>query len=710
MTTTELLKKEVDAAPSGRWSPDVYKAMAYREPQEATVPEQRARACHALFSQSKPFIYKNDWIAGSMRSLCLDIAPEAAEASFRLVRQIGERSFSTNFDHFAADYWMITEKGIPGILQDLAASRQRHPGDVERIKTLSNMTLAMEGLLAMIRNYRQKAEALVGQDGYAPEKLGFIADNLRQLEVGAPTTFAQALQLVWLCHMGFVYEGRYAQALGRIDQYLYPFYKKDLEKGILTDERAVELLENVFIKICERRTFTGNDDVVNICIGGRNLQGESEVNGLSFCVLWAVRNCNVPGPNLSARIASVTPDAFVDECLKVIGTGLGYPALMNDETNIRALSQFPYDPKDVANYCMVGCIENFLPGKQPPWSDGRFDTPRFLEYVFSHGKGIFRPTNGLDTGDVDGIHSMADFMSRLERQLAEGVRQYVEAQQARSRLERPEDFTSPYLSCFSPECISRGQDINLGGAKYPSVHGAALMGIGTLADSLAAVEQTVFVDKTVSLKELQEALQCNFEGREALRHTLLAAPKYGNNNAFVDKYAVWFMEFLHGEFSKYRTADGGWYYTLVAANVSNISAGREIGATPDGRLAGEPLSDASSPTYGRDVSGSTSTLLSCAKPDYTKAAGGTVLNQKFYPSMFKDGNRDKLLALIRGFFQLGGQEIQINATSTEVLKDAMRHPENYRNLVVRVSGFSAWYVTLDKSVQKDILSRTQQQA
>jgi formate C-acetyltransferase len=235
------------------------------------------------------------------------------------------------------------------------------------------------------------------------------------------------------------------------------------------------------------------------------------------------------------------------------------------------------------------------------------------------------------------------------------------------------------------------------------------MGIATTADSLAAIEKVVFIDKTATLSQLKEALNRDFEGWEDLRETLLAAPKYGNNDDFVDKYAIWFVDFLDSQFWQYRTRDGGGIYIAAAANISNIYAGKTIGATPDGRKCGEPLSDAASPTYGRDVRGATATVSSVAKPDYTKVACGSVVNQKFSPSMFSDGKRAKLLALIRTYFKKGGQEIQINATSREVLLDAMAHPEKYQNLVVRVSGFSAFYVTLDRDVQLDILNRTQQE-
>ncbi|MBQ3508088.1 MAG: hypothetical protein IJA91_06015, partial [Clostridia bacterium] len=480
-----------------------------------------------------------------------------------------------------------------------------------------------------------------------------------------------------------------------------PFYKADVDAGRLTDGQATEYLENIFIRL--------QDDVVNICIGGRHLNGDCAINELSRCILHAVNNCHVPGPNLSLRYTDNTPDDFFDECLQVLGTGLGYPALMNNDVNIAALKRYGYADEDVYDYSMVGCVENFVTGKQPPWTDGAFPTPQYFDYIFNHGISVTNHSVGLDTGDVEDIHSMEEFMAAFEKQLALGVAEYCTWFNNKNNGINQEQFPQPFLSCFCDDCIGRGLDINNGGAVYPSVHGAGLMGVATTADSLAAIEKVVFIDKDATLAQLRDALNADFEGFEWLQEKLLAAPKYGNNDDRADKYAVWFVDFLSDEFMQYKTRDGGGYYTIMAANVSNIYAGHTIGATPDGRRAGEPLSDAASPTYGRDTRGATATVLSITKPDYTKVACGTVVNQKYSPSMFEDGKREKLLALIKVYFAKGGQEMQINATSTEVLRDAMDHPENYPDLVVRVSGFSALYVTLAREVQMDILSRTQQE-
>ena len=707
--TTLLLKQEMKQIPAGEFAPFYYRAKGLSACPTLSPDIRRGHGIYALFSEPQAQIYRGDRIAGSIRPLWAVMTPEEKQIALDLCAPVGERGFTHNGDHYAPDYETFLRDGIPGTLARIEASKILHAEDSARVDFLESMRLSVIGLRNRIRAHADLAESLLGSEGYEDDALTAIQIRCSALCERAPVTFAEALQLVWMVHTGFVSEGRYAMALGRMDQYLYPFFERDLAAGILSEEEATLLLENVFVKIYERHAYLGGDDVVNIAVAGVKPDGSDATNRLSYCVLRAVGNVNLPGPNLSARIAPTTPEDFLDECLQVIGTGLGYPALMNDEVNVAALSRYGYSLEDARNYSMVGCIENFITGMQPPWTDGRFDTPRFLEYVFNDGKGYFHPSVGIDTGSTATITSMDILMERLETQLRAGVKEYVENFNRHNTLPNPEQYSSPFLSVFCKDCIGRGLDINMGGAVYPSVHGAALMGVGTMCDSLAAVEQVVFTHKDATIGELVTALKANFSGYEDLREKLLAAPKYGNNNDIADKYAVWFVDFLSDEFMKYKTRDGGGYYTAMAANVSNIYAGHAIGATPDGRLAGEPLSDAASPTYGRDTRGATATVLSITKPDYTKVACGTVINQKYSPSMFSDGKRDKLRALIRVYFAKGGQEMQINATSTDVLKDAMEHPENYPDLVVRVSGFSALYVTLAREVQTDILSRTQQE-
>lgn len=710
MTYTDRLKEEMKTPPAGTCANHYFRYLGYKKDLTASNLAARANATAALFTETVAYVSRYDLIAGSIRPLWCEKSAEELQYAATVAGSFGERSFVSNSDHFSPDYNRIVKGGIPGLLDEMACSEAAHAAEPERLAYLAAMRQTVLAFRLMILGYAEAAAALAAAEAEPAmaESLRFVESNCRAVADHAPATFTEGLQLVWLCHTAFNYEGRYAMALGRIDQYLYPLFARDLAAGAITHERAVELLENAFIKIYEKHAYFGGDDVVNICIGGTSPDGSCDVNELSYCVLEAVRNCNVPGPNLSARIAAETPDEFLDACLQVIGTGLGYPALMNDEVNKAALRAVGYEHDDVCNYSMVGCIENFMTGLQPPWSDGRFDTPRFFEHLFNHGRGILHPSTGIDSGDVSEITSMEEFMRRFERHLAYGADEYALFFRNENDRLNAANYRQPFLSCFCRDCIGRALDMGEGGCVYPSVHGAALMGVGTVTDSLAAIEQVVFVDHAATLSEIGDALRANFEGYGALREKLMAAPKYGNNHEFADKYAVWFVDYLSSLFRKYRTRDGGVFYVAMAANTSNIWAGKTLAATPDGRLAGEPLSDAASPTYGRDTRGVTATIHSVTKPNYSRVACGTVINQKFSPSMFEGEKRRKLLTLIKTYFKKGGQEMQINATSREVLVDAMEHPENYPNLVVRVSGFSALYVTLARDVQLDILNRTQQ--
>lgn len=704
MTLAKCLSEEMKKQPSGVYSPNYFRFLGYRQELAAPAAILRANGVHTLFAEPTPVILKNEIIAGNRKSLFTDTPQVVLNYADTICNSFGNRTFITNNDHYCPNYAHIVEVGIGGLLEEINRSLIVHRDDPSKCQTLTAMSHTLSGFSTMIEKYALQAKLCKEKEGYNSSYLDFIVENCRAIVTGKPQTFAQGLQLIWFCHLAFLMEGRFAMAFGRLDQYLYPLYRQDIDAGTITDTDVIAMLENVFIRL-----HNDDNDVVNICIGGQNIQGECAVNDLSRCILQAVKNCNVPGPNLSLRLTENTPDDFLDDCLKSIGTGLGYPALMNDDINIQALKAYGYEDNDVYNYSMVGCIENFITGMQPPWSDGRFDTPRFFDFVFNNGISETNQSAGPDTGDVEAIASMQEFMDKFLQQLAYGVQEYVAKFHNDNDRINQDHFPDPFLSCFCYDCIGRGVDIHNGGSKYPSVHGAAVMGIGTVADSLAAIEKVVFTDHEATLGQLKDAMNQDFMGFEVLREKLLAAPKYGNNDGFVDKYAIWLIDYLSELFGKYKTRDGGGIYIAAAANISNILAGRTINATPDGRKRREPLSDAASPTYGRDKKGATSTLNSVSKPDYTKVACGSVVNQKFSPSMFSDEKRKKLMALIRAYFKAGGQELQINATSRDILLDAMAHPENYQNLVVRVSGFSAFYVTLDRDVQLDILNRTQQE-
>ena len=702
MDFLEHLRGEIARPPAARCCRDALLAGGYRQHLGERAPLARAYALERLLTGAEPWIYEADLIAGSTRGLYRQAIPAAEDERARqLVESYGSRSFITNYDHFAPDYDRLVQEGVGARLARIDASLARYKDDPAKTLFLQAARRAFGAFQSMILGYARAAKAKGGRFAEMGADLGHLAAY-------RPVTFRQGLQLVWLAHLSFVHEGRYAMALGRLDQILYPLYRQDVAAGRLSYAQAVELLACTFLKIGEAR-WRGGDDVVNICIGGVTRQGADATNELSYAVLEAVGRCNIPGPNLSARIHSHTPERFLDACLRVIGTGLGYPALMNDEVNIPALARHGYRIEDCRDYCMVGCIENFLQGRQPPWSDGRFNAPLYLEAVWNRGRSLLDGAPiGVDTGDLEALDSMEKLLAAYQAQLEYGAAEYMARFTNENTRLNPIHYMDAYLSCFCRDCIERGMDIHNGGAQYPSVHGAGCEGSATVADSGAALEETVYRRREATLSQVAQALRENFQGHEALRQRLLAAPKYGNNLDAADQYAVWYVNTMEQLFAGYRTHDGGAIYTAMASNVQNISSGREVGATPDGRLAGEPLSDAASPMHGQDSQGPTAVALSLSKPDYTRVCCGSVVNQKFSPAMFESAEkRARLAALVRVYFGRGGQELQINAVSRELLMEAMEHPERYGSLVVRVSGFSAYFTTLDRAVQLDILKRTE---
>ena len=715
MTGLDMLKAEVNQRPGN--ARNIYSYLMYQgyaghfgEP----IPISRAYAIEALFTRHEKHIYDHDQVIGSFRGRISAEIPEPVLAhADKVVKSYGVNTYWSNTDHFAPDYDTFLADGINGTLEKIKRSAAVHLADDPdgtRATFLRAAEITMLAFAKMTGQYGLAAERKAAGVNAGQQKANLLeaARICRKLTVSKPDTFHEALQLVWLVHLALVYEVRYAVALGRLDQYLYPYYEKDLRDGRLSREQAIELVGCALLKIGEIRYF-GHDDIVNIAIAGRKPDGGGGLNELSFVILEAVRRCNIPGPNLSARLYKGIADEFLDACLQVIGTGLGYPALMNDEINIPALHRYGYAIEDCRNYCMVGCIENFIAGKQPPWTDDLFNSPKYLELALNNGRcmqtGVLM---GPQTGDIAQLRSLDDIMAAMEQQAAYGAARHMAVfMNENSRYSRI-NYAQPFLSCFCRSCIERGLDVNNGGAYYPSAHGACCMGIATVADSLAAIESVVFKQRLATLAQLRDALLADFAGYEELHAQLLHAPKYGNNDDAVDQYAVWFVQFHDRIFSRYRTRDGGAVYTAIASNVDNIPAGLELAATPDGRRNRQPVSDAASPAHGADRKGPTAVMQSVAKPDYTRVACGTVLNQKYSPAMFSDPEkRARLLALIKVYFSLGGQEIQINSVSRTILCDAMHNPGQYKDLVVRVSGFSAYYTQLSRTIQEDILERTE---
>jgi len=649
-----------------------WRAESFRSTEREPMTIRRAKALNAVLEKCELPIWPGELLVGcgKFHRLGRDYDPDDQTRDAEYLQSIGRRGFGEHSDHHAPDYPTLLRLGFGGLKESIREAILSQT-DPDKITFLRSMEIAAEGASRFMLRYSE----------VSPD-----ATMMEHLSEHPPRTFQEAVQLVYSFHSLMQIDDRYAMALGRLDQYLYPFFIAD----DLAEEEVLRILEHFFAKI------TADGDVQNIAIGGvKPEDGSDATNELSSMILEACTRVGRPGGNVTARISRNTPVAFVERCAEVIRTGIGYPAVVNDEVMIPALMDLGLPVEDARDYCFVGCIETSIPGKTAPWADSRFNLLRCVDLA------LF--------GD-DPETWVAFYEAYLEHMRSE-LRAHIEQMNSMKAPThaRAADYTSPLMSVLTDDCIGRGRDLNDGGAKYPANHGVAGMGIGVTADALMAVKRFVYDERRFTLDDLRRMLGANFDGFEAERQILLrGAPKYGNDIAEVDDIAVRATRDFGTELMKYETPQGGYYWGAMAANVQNISAGRELGASPDGRLAHQPVSDAASPTFGRDVNGITAAIRSISKLPYGVCHAGNVVNIKLHPSAIEGESGVKALAaLIRTCFKLGGAELQFNTVDGKILREAMEHPEDYGDLVVRVSGFSAHFATLDRVVQEDILARTE---
>jgi formate C-acetyltransferase len=664
----------------------VWRAKAYREAVGMPEPVVRARAFAHVLENDALYLYPGDRLLGSHMGWFWERPPDGltlVEIAHLTEeeKQRGRRTFWAGWDHTLADYPTLLEKGIGGLIAEVRRSRQQKVADGDRkgVEALDGMQIALEGFSAYIRRWGDRADAA----GLREE-----AAVAYRVASAPPSTFREAVQLVAFTHLAFESENRAHMALGRVDQYLFPFYERDMRADRLSRDEALEWLCRLWIKLAE------NQGVQNICIGGLTPEGGDGTNELSYLCLEATGLVQSPHTNLSARFHDGTPERFYEACFDLIRTGIGFPAVFNDHVLIPGLVEIGIPEPVARDYCMVGCIETMLAGRQQAWSDGRFNMPLYLEQAIRALRGQSHPT-------YDGL--IEDFLDRMRH----GLDDYTARYEHHMREYPPDRFPDPFLSALTQDCIARGRNINDGGARFKRFHGIAVMGLATTADSLAAMKKLVFEERRVPLNTLLEALETDFVNAEPLRRLLeYGAPKYGNDDPYVDDIAAFLVDWTSREILRREIEGGGRYVAAMAANVSNIPAGQEVGATPDGRHAKTPLSDAASPYFGRDEKGPTAFLNSVSRPDYHRVLSGSVINMKFEPEFFEGPEGPRIFTtLLKAFVAKRIPELQFNFTGNRVLLDAQQNPERYRNLIVRVSGFSEYFVHLSPEVQNDVIRR-----
>ena len=620
----------------------------------------------------------------------------------------------------------IYGKGLVDFKKDIVRSMRNldflsDPRAHEKMEELRAMDIAATALICYAERHAEKARELQKKERTPKRRkeLKKIADVCTRVPAQAPRDFWEALQYYWFIHLGVITELNPWDAFnpGRFDQHLYPFYKKGLDNATLTEEDAKELLQLLWIKfnnqpappkvgVTAEESNTYNDFAL-INTGGVRADGSDAVNELSYLMLDVIEEMRIPQPSSMVQISKKTPDNFLKRALKIIRTGFGQPSVFNTDVIIQELLRQGKRIEDARSGGASGCVETGAFGKECYILTGYFNLVKVLETTLNNGLDPrTRQKIGLETGDPTKFGSFDDFFDAFKRQLNYFVDVKIKGNNVIEQL-YAEHLPVPFLSLLIDDCIVKGKDYNDGGARYNTSYIQGV-GLGTVTDSLAAISYQVFDKKQIAMKELLKALKADFEGYETLRQMLLnKTPKYGNDDEYADNVMRAVFEAYYDAIEGRPNTKGGTYRINLLPTTVHVYFGRVTGATPDGRKGFEPLSEGVSPVQGADRKGPTAVIKSVSKIDHART-GGTLLNQKFAPELLADEEGlDKLAHLIRTYFKLDGHHVQFNVVDAETLREAQKHPEKYGDLLVRVAGYSDYFVNLTLELQNEIIKRTE---
>lgn len=680
--------------------------------------------------------------------------------------------FYNGVGHICVHYDRVIAVGYEGILkevrEELAGCNVADGNYQTKGHFLEAVIESLEAVIAYAKRYAKLAQEMAAKesDPVRKQELQLIAQNCERVPAKGATSFYEACQSFWFVQYLLQTEGSgHSISPGRFDQYMYPYYKKDMEAGKITQEFAQELMDCIWVKLndlnkvrdaASAEGFSGYGLFQNLIAGGQNEDGVDVTNELSYMCIEASMHVMLPQPSLSVRVWNKSPYKFLVKAAKLTRTGLGVPAYYNDEVIIPSLLNRGLTLAEARNYCIIGCVEPQIMGKTDGWHDAAFfNMCRPLELVFESGMDQGELL-GLPTQDITTMKTFDEFYDAYKKQMIYCIEMLVNADNAidQAHMER---CPLPFLSSMVEDCVKRGKSVQEGGAVY-NFTGPQGFGIANMADSLYAVKQLVFEEKRLTLAQYREALRDNYgrglsesqaeqvtksvvnallkEGKQITEkevseiaemitnHTVSPekkkfydellklidqTPKFGNDNAVVDEFARDVAYTYTRPLEHYRNPRGGQFQAGLYPVSANVPLGAQTGATPDGRFAGEPIADGVSPTAGRDIHGPTAAVNSVAKLDHGIASNGTLLNQKFHPSALSGREGlEKFVAFIQGYFDQKGSHIQFNVVDRDTLLDAQAHPENYKTLVVRVAGYSALFTGLSRSLQDDIINRTEQ--
>ena len=699
------------------------------------------------------------------------MAPEAIKAIEHNIFTPGNY-FYNGVGHVTVKYWEVLETGFEGIMEkaqkELDGCSVGDGNYARKSHFLEAVILSCKAVIDYAGRYAKLAQEMAAQtsDPVRKQELFVIAENCSRVPAKGAQNFYEACQSFWFVQQLLQMESSgHSISPGRFDQYMYPYYKKDMEAGTITREFAQELMDCIWVKLndlnkcrdaASAEGFAGYSLFQNLIAGGQNKEGEDVTNDLSIMCIQASMHVHLPAPSLSVRVWNGSPHEFLIKAAELTRTGIGLPAYYNDEVIIPALQNRGLSLEDAREYNIIGCVEPQKAGKTEGWHDAAFfNMCRPLELVFSNGMDKGEMV-GIPTGDVTQMKTFDEFFDAYKKQMEYCISLLVNADNAID-VAHAERCPLPFLSCMIDDCLKEGKSVQEGGAVY-NFTGPQGFGIANMADGLFAIRKLVYEDKKVSMKELKEALAWNYDkgldaqsagdmtemimkamqkaGRnvdastaEALLKTFMGmkpgeqktqrfkeihdmideVPKFGNDIPEVDYFAREVAYTYSKPLQKYNNPRGGKFQAGLYPVSANVPLGGQTGATPDGRYAHTPVADGVSPSAGKDVKGPTAAATSVSRLDHFIVSNGTLFNQKFHPSALSGREGlEKFVALIRGYFDQKGMHMQFNVVDRQTLLDAQEHPEKYKHLVVRVAGYSALFTTLSRSLQDDIIRRTEQ--
>ena len=638
--------------------------------------------------------------------------------------------------HLAVNYERILAEGLKGYEERTkklkAALDFTKPESIDKNVFYKAVLIVIDAVHTFANRYSKLAQdmALTEADAKRKEELLEISRICTKVPYEPASSFREAVQAVWFIQLILQIESNgHSLSYGRFDQYMYPYYKKDMENGSLSEESALELLTCLWIKTltvnkvrsqAHTLSSAGSPMYQNVTIGGQTTDKKDAVNELSFTVLKSVAQTRLTQPNLTVRYHANLNKKFFDECIEVMKLGFGMPALNNDEIIIPSFINWGVNEEDAYNYSAIGCVETAVPGKWGYRCTGMsyINFPRVLLCAMNNGVDLTskkRFTKGY--GYFTEMETYEDLLAAWDKTVREMTRYSVIVENAIDKASE-RDVPDVLCSALTDDCIGRGKTIKEGGAVYDFISGLQV-GIANMADSLAAIKKLVYEEKKITKQQLWDAILDNFQSPEnkKIQEMLIEeAPKYGNDNDYVDNLVVEAYDSYLDEIKKYpntryqRGPIGGIRYGGTSSISANVGQGMGTIATPDGRNAFEPLAEGCSPAHNADKNGPTAIFKTVSKLPTEKITGGVLLNQKMTPQMLStEENKQKLEMLIRTFFnRLHGYHVQYNIVSKETLIDAQKHPEKHKDLIVRVAGYSAFFNVLSKKTQDDIIGRTEQ--